>query len=109
VTLTTEAIAQLKPRRRWRLGLMLGFSTNQTMAITFVQPLLCIPGNRAGWCWNFALAFAQVAAHAGSMPVVPSGLDDNPAQMRVPGFGDAPATNVPATAVLGGHYSGVGH
>jgi hypothetical protein len=109
VTLTTEAIAQMKPRGRWRLGLMLGFSTNQKMAITFVQPLLCIPGNRAGWCWNFALAFAQVAAHAGSMPVVPSRLDDNPAQMRVPGFGDASATNVPATAVLGRHHSGVGH
>ena len=82
-------------------ALMLGFSTNQEMPITLVEALLCIQGDRAGCCWNLALAFAQVTAHAGSMPVVPSRLDDNPAQMRVSGLGDTPATNVATAAVFG--------
>jgi hypothetical protein len=52
------------------------------MAIPFVEPLLCVPGDRAGCCWNFALAFAPVAVYAGSMPNVPSRFDDEPAQMH---------------------------
>ena len=39
-------------------GLVLRLSTNQEMPTALVEPLLSIPGDRAGWCWNFALAFA---------------------------------------------------
>jgi hypothetical protein len=90
-------------------GLMTCLSASQQMTIAFVQALLRIPGDRTGRRGNVTLTFAQIARNAGSMAIVPSRLDDDPAQMRIPRLGDAAATNASAAAVLGRHHAGVRH
>jgi hypothetical protein len=104
VTLTIEAIAHMNPSssRPIDYDLMLGLSTNQQMPITLVEPLLCVPGDRAGWCWNFALpALTQVPQHGDSGDNATRCLDDDPAQMGIPHLGNA-ATYVNEPS-YGGH------
>lgn len=70
VTLRTEALAQMTPQEFTAdgdRGLMTGVSANQHMTIAFVQALLRIPVDRAGWCGSCALTFTQIAGNTGNM------------------------------------------
>jgi hypothetical protein len=74
-----------------------------------VQTVLRAPGllDDGGRCP--ALALAQRVTEEGVMPVVPRGFDEDPAEMRVAGFGDAAARLFRATRIFGRDEAGEGH
>ena len=79
------------------------------MPIAVVQPLLRPPGMTDDDRGLTTTPLGEGAADAGTMAVVPGGLDEDPARMRVAGLRDRPAPFRPPDEYSLGTSAQVGH
>src|SRR5215469_14065487 len=77
--------------------------------IALVQPMLCLPCNLFRFFGNALLSPAQSVPDTWWTTIAPCSFDDDPSQVRVAGFGDAPAPRSLATGLFAGHSTAITH
>ena len=75
--------------------------------IPLVQPVLRLPRNLFRLFGDALLSSAQSVPDTGGTTIAPCGFDDDSAEVRVAGLGDAATPRSPATGILAGYSSAI--